>query len=251
MDDQPDRRAVSHLRRQQRRRQDRATDHHGGVGIAGAVGGNGPAPRRGSCLQLLTAAPPGCPVQGHTAVSSDQPRLLGDHLTTAALGAFLPPTSRRRLRTGRRAGPRRRQRAQRVCAALFKRARVGPAHRPGHRVEPLVQRGRVSGRTTGHPRRHPAPILGRADIDVAAARAELRPPHRVRVVAIHPVVDRLLDLSIDKAPTRSPRRPIRYRPWPGAVASPINRGAEHDRRHHAIGDRAGREHVGHSRQPFT
>jgi hypothetical protein len=89
------------------------------------------------------------------------------------------------------------QRSQRIRAALLQGARIGIADRPRHRIQALIQRRRVMAEQRALDPRQAAAFVVGADVDVAASGAELATAQRVRVVAIHPVVDACSVLATD------------------------------------------------------
>jgi hypothetical protein len=140
--------------------------------------------------------------------------------------------------------------AQRVGTPLIDGAWIGVAHRAGHRLQPLVQGGGVV--IEQHRLdRGGAAAVGWAYLDTTAAGARLRAPQRIRVVAIHPVIDLVLDFGL-RQPTPSTHRggqlDVDLRPRLGVGHQ---RGAEHDHRHDTQTDPTAVKHLVDARQPLT
>ena len=160
---------------------DPAADHHRGLVCAGPVGGSGPAPRRSSSPATVCPARPAA-VPGRRAapgVSSARLRSSAMTCTTVARAQRSPPRGTQGHRTRRPADHPMRQRCRRIGAALFERARIGVAHCPRHRIQPLVQRGGVVAEQLAVDPGQAAAFLVGDHIDMAASGAELDPAQRV------------------------------------------------------------------------
>ena len=140
------------------------------------------------------------------------------------------------------------QRPQRIGAALLDGARITVAHRPGHRVQALVQRVGVGGEQQRLDGRRAAAIGGVMDVDMAAAGVVLAAPQRGGVIAVHPVVDLGLGFRHRQRPPPADARGQRTVDLGPGVAITDQPGPRDHRSHHSIRDRPGGEDLPDPRQ---